>query len=78
MKRFCIIVLLTALLVPISGCSNMSSTQKGILAGAAVGALGGAGIAALAKTSIGWGALAGAGAGALTGGIIGNQKDHAR
>lgn len=78
MKKLCIVAMIIALLGTSLGCSRMNNTEKGAIAGAAVGALGGVGVAALAHTSLGWGAVIGAGVGALAGGIIGNQQDHAR
>lgn len=78
MKKLCIVAMIIALLGTSFGCSRMTNTEKGAVAGAALGALGGVGIAALARTSLGWGAVIGGTVGGIAGGIIGNQQDHAR
>lgn len=56
----------------LTGCANMSDTQRHTATGAGVGALGGAALGALVGGSAGTGAVIGAGAGAL-GGYIWSQ-----
>ena len=56
----------------LTGCANMSDTQRHTATGAGVGALGGAALGAIVGGSAGTGALIGAGAGAL-GGYIWSQ-----
>jgi len=63
------IIAATALL---TGCANMSDTQRHTATGAGIGALGGAAIGALTGGSAGTGAVVGAGVGAL-GGYIWSQ-----
>lgn len=58
--------------VALSGCANMSDTQRHTATGAGIGALGGAAIGALTGGSVGTGAVVGAGVGAL-GGYIWSQ-----
>jgi hypothetical protein len=68
--------LVTALLpvLAMTGCSNMSNTDKGVLGGGALGA----GIGALAggPRHAGAGALIGGATGAVAGGLIGNSADE--
>ena len=56
----------------LTGCANMSDTQRHTATGAGVGALGGAALGAIVGGSAGTGAVIGAGAGAL-GGYIWSQ-----
>ena len=49
----------------LSGCANMSDTQRTTATGAGVGALGGAAVGAIAGGHAGTGAVIGAGVGAL-------------
>lgn len=63
------IIAATALL---TGCANMSDTQRHTATGAGIGALGGAALGAIAGDSAGTGAVVGAGLGAL-GGYIWSQ-----
>ena len=56
----------------LTGCANMSDTQRHTATGAGIGALGGAAIGALTGGSAGTGAVVGAGVGAL-GGYIWSQ-----
>jgi hypothetical protein len=66
-----------AAVVPIlNGCSSMSHTGEGALAGGAIGAGTGALISKATGGNAGTGALIGAGAGALLGGAIGNEQDQ--
>lgn len=76
MKKIFAVVLLAATFATGLGCTNMSSTQQGLISGTALGAATGAGIAAISGGAAGWGALAGAGVGALAGGIIGHERDR--
>lgn len=67
------LILALALVVAVSGCSNMSATQQRTLSGGAIGAASGAVIGAIAGDA-GLGAAAGAGAG-LLGGYLYDQYD---
>ena len=60
-----ILVPVIASLAILSGCANMSDTQRTTATGAGVGALGGAAIGAIAGGHAGKGAVIGAGVGAL-------------
>ena len=60
-----ILVPVIASLAILSGCANMSDTQRTTATGAGVGALGGAAIGAIAGGHAGTGAVIGAGVGAL-------------
>ena len=60
-----ILVCTVASLAILSGCANMSDTQRNTAAGAGVGALGGAAVGAIAGGHAGTGAVIGAGVGAL-------------
>lgn len=59
-----------------TGCSTMSNTGKGALAGGAIGAGTGALIGQAAGGKAGPGAIIGGAAGALVGGAIGNEEDR--
>jgi osmotically inducible lipoprotein OsmB len=71
-----ILVLLLALLLPLTGCANMSTTEQRVLSGGAIGAGSGAIIGALAGSAA-LGAAAGAGAG-LLGGFVYDQAQKTR
>ena len=60
-----IVVSAVASLAILSGCANMSDTQRTTTTGAGVGALGGAAVGAIAGGHAGKGAVIGAGVGAL-------------
>ena len=60
-----ILVCTVASLAILSGCANMSDTQRTTATGAGVGALGGAAVGAIAGGHAGKGAVIGAGVGAL-------------
>ncbi|MDR2327980.1 MAG: hypothetical protein LBE58_00100, partial [Comamonas sp.] len=60
-----ILVSAVASLAILSGCANMSDTQRQTATGAGVGALGGAAVGAIAGGHAGSGAVIGAGIGAL-------------
>ena len=60
-----ILVCTVASLAILSGCANMSDTQRNTATGAGVGALGGAAVGAIAGGHAGTGAVIGAGVGAL-------------
>ena len=60
-----ILICTVASIAVLSGCANMSDTQRHTATGAGVGALGGAAIGAIAGGHAGSGALIGAGVGAL-------------
>ena len=68
------LLLLPALLIS-TGCSTMSSTDKGVLGGGAIGAGTGALIGS-ATGHAGAGAAIGAAVGGLSGGLIGNEMDE--
>ena len=72
-KRLVGAALVPALLA--CGCSSLSHTENGALAGGAIGAGTGA-LIGHATGHTGGGALIGAGVGALTGGLIGNAADQ--
>lgn len=63
-----------ALMVSVSACSNMSTTQQRTLSGAGIGAAGGAAVGALAGGSVAGGAAIGAAAGAAGGYIYDKSK----
>ncbi|MEG0920786.1 MAG: OmpA family protein [Comamonas sp.] len=63
--RKTILVSAVASLAILSGCANMSDTQRSTATGAGVGALGGAAVGAIAGGHAGKGAVIGAGVGAL-------------
>ncbi|MEG1279003.1 MAG: OmpA family protein [Comamonas sp.] len=63
--RKTILVSAVASLAILSGCANMSDTQRSTATGAGVGALGGAAVGAIAGGHAGKGAIIGAGVGAL-------------
>src|SRR5947209_8998544 len=69
------------LLLPVlwvsTGCSSMSSTDKGVLGGGAIGAGTGALIGS-ATGHAGAGAAIGAAVGGLSGGLIGNEIDETK
>jgi hypothetical protein len=67
------LILLPAL--ALCGCSNLSNTENGALAGGAIGAGTGA-IIGRATGNTGAGALIGAGVGAVTGGLVGHAADE--
>lgn len=64
------LVIASSVLLSLSACSNMSSTQQRTLSGGAIGAAGGAAIGALSGGSAGVGALIGGAAGAGTGYLL--------
>lgn len=72
-KRYVGGALLPALLA--CGCSNLSHTENGALAGGGIGAATGA-LIGKATGHTGGGALIGAGVGALTGGLVGNSIEQ--
>ncbi|WP_077072385.1 cell envelope biogenesis protein OmpA [Mailhella massiliensis] len=76
MKKIPVIVLIGALAFGFTGCTNMTRTQQGALAGSAGIELIGGGISALTGGSGTTGALIGGGLGALAGGIYGNQQER--
>ncbi len=69
-------LVLGGMLLLACGCESLNHTEKGVLAGGALGAVGGTLIGAAAGDP-GLGAAIGAGAGAVTGGLIGNAEDRA-
>ena len=64
-----------ASLAILSGCANMSDTQRNTATGAGVGALGGAAVGAIAGGHAGKGAVIGAGVGALGSYIWSNHME---
>jgi len=67
-------LLLLAATIILSGCKNMSKTQKGVLIGAGAGGAVGAGVGkAAGNTALG--AIIGATVGGVAGGIIGRKMD---
>jgi osmotically inducible lipoprotein OsmB len=64
-KRFAFIVVTTAVLLGMAGCSGMSTRDKNTAIGAGVGAVGGAVLTG--------GSALGTVGGAAVGGVIGNQ-----
>src|SRR5215204_4779019 len=69
-----VFLLLLAATIILSGCKNMSKTQKGVLIGAGAGGAVGAGVGkAAGNTALG--AIIGASVGGIAGGIIGRQMD---
>ena len=70
-------VLATSVLVAftLSGCANMTETQKGTAKGAGIGAVGGAVVGAVAGGKKG--ALIGAAVGGVAGGVAGNVWSNA-
>jgi outer membrane protein OmpA-like peptidoglycan-associated protein len=73
MRKF-IMILSTAAFI-LSGCKNMSKTQKGVLIGAGAGAAVGAGIGKAANNNTALGAILGAAVGGVAGGLIGKKMD---
>ncbi len=73
MKALCSAALLPAMLM--TGCSCMSNTDKGTLAGAGAGAVAG-GVIGHAVGNTAAGAVIGGVVGAVTGSAIGNDIDH--
>ena len=69
------VVCVAAISILTTGC--MTTTQKGTVGGAGIGAALGAGIGALAGNA-GMGAAIGAGVGAVGGGLIGDNMDRKR
>ena len=63
-----------ALMMSVSACSNMNSTQQRTLSGAGIGAAGGAAIGAIAGGSVAGGAAIGAAAGAAGGYLYDQSK----
>ncbi len=63
-----------ALMVSVSACSNMNSTQQRTLSGAGIGAAGGAAIGAMTGGSVAGGAAIGAAAGAAGGYLYDKDK----
>lgn len=59
-----------------AGCSNLSNTGKGALAGGGIGAVTGAIIDRATGGKGGTGAIVGGAAGALLGGAVGNEQDQ--
>jgi len=74
--RLILALAIAALLPFATGCSTMSNTGKGALAGGAIGAGTGALIGQAAGGKAGPGAVIGGAIGALTGGAIGNEEDR--
>ena len=71
-KNFLVLLLGTTIIL--SGCKNMSKTQKGVLIGAGAGGAVGAGVGkAAGNTALG--AIIGATVGGVAGGIIGRKMD---
>src|SRR5215204_5034422 len=69
-----VFLLLLAATIILSGCKNMSKTQKGVLIGAGAGGAVGAGVGkAAGNTALG--AIIGATVGGVAGGIIGRKMD---
>jgi outer membrane protein OmpA-like peptidoglycan-associated protein len=66
-----IIIVITALMIILTGCKTMNKTQKG----AAVGGAGGALIGAAVTGGSVWGVLIGAAVGGAAGGLIGKSMD---
>lgn len=66
-----IIIVITALMIIVTGCKTMNKTQKG----AAVGGAGGALIGAAVTGGSVWGVLIGAAVGGAAGGLIGKSMD---
>ena len=62
------------LLILLSGCSNMSTTEQRTLSGSAIGAATGAGITAIAGGNPIWGAIGGAAFGAVGGYVYDKSK----
>ena len=60
-------ILAVCLVVGLTGCLNMSTTEQRSLSGAAIGTAGGALVAGLTKGNAGTGALIGAAVGAASG-----------
>lgn len=73
MKKITILVL-AVLLISITGCADMSSTQQRTVTGGLGGAAAGAAIGALAGNA-GKGALIGGAAGSAGGFLLGRSKD---
>jgi hypothetical protein len=64
----------TAVMIGVAGCTNMTPEQQGTLSGAAIGAAGGAGIAAIS----GGNAWTGAAIGGVAGGVAGNIRGRSQ
>ena len=75
-SRIVILVLLAALLMPVSACTNMNKTQQGALSGGVIGAGAGLGVSALTGGSLGWGAAIGGALGGVVGGIYGHEQQR--
>ncbi len=74
MKRILSVFILSlALAAGPLACTNMSTTEQGVLSGVAIGALSGAGIAAIDGGSGTTAALVGGVAGGIAGGAIGHN-----
>ena len=73
MRSQCAIFALT-LVLGLSACANLTTTEQRTLSGAAIGAAGGAAIAAVAEGSVITGALIGAGAGAGAGYLYSHSR----
>ena len=74
MKKLITITMILMLMILIS-CASMSSSEKGALTGAGIGAVGGAAITAIAGGNAAVGAAIGGAAGAVAGGLIGGKED---
>lgn len=75
-SRILVVVLLAALFMPVSACTNMNRTQQGALSGGVLGAGAGLGISALTGGSLGWGAAIGGALGGVAGGIYGHNQSR--
>lgn len=72
-----ILTVMAVVVVPFgAGCSSMSNTGKGALAGGGIGAVTGALVDRATGGKGGAGAIVGGAAGALVGGAIGNEEDQ--
>ena len=69
---------LTAAAVLITGCSNMSETQKGTAAGAGIGAAAGAVLSSATGGKVGTGAVVGGAIGAVAGNIWSKRQEERR
>ena len=73
-SRILALVLLAALLLPMSACTNMNKTQQGALSGGVIGAGAGLGMTALTGGSLGMGAAIGGALGGVLGGLYGHEE----
>lgn len=70
MKTIQKMMLVVALILPLSACSNMDSTQQRVLSGAAIGAASGVGVYAVTGGCVTCGAVIGTAVGAGAGYVI--------